>query len=102
MNARRDNRIISATKDPAMARVITGHRSGAVLDYDESATSSKRTISNILQNTDLPVITSAKTNSQEEPNKKIKANASETENEKTDDSIMFRITKRDVTIEFRV
>jgi len=95
-------RIISATKDPAMARVITGHRSGAVLDYDESATSSKRTISNILQNTDLPVITSAKTKSQEESNKEVKASANETENEKKDDSIMFRITKRNVTIEFRV
>ena len=34
-------RIISATKNQAMARAITGHRSAAVLDYDESATSKK-------------------------------------------------------------
>ena len=102
-------RIISATKDPAMARSITGHRSAAVLDYDESATSEKRRISDILQSSHLPGLSMVKTKVQKTSKKindEIEAVESENEKENTDDEkekpIMFRISKRDVTIEFSV
>ena len=54
-------RIITATKDTSLAKAATGHKSSAVSEYDESASSSSRLISKILQSKSVSINAHRKT-----------------------------------------